>query len=349
LHEQERETCDMDKNDVLEELLNIAKLLYKDKKAFTSQQDTAIIDLLATDKTGKNNEKKVNNFQHRTLMEFILAKNLIDIISVKNNEKEIREMFSNSYRSDVFHFVKAYFESITEKDKIEIADNLIAAYESLDKTHKNEAHLFYTKSNILYSLTRLGVKPEGIETFMRKAYDDTTEDHIHIKQDIAYGSANLGALDIAKGIELDSKNDIANRSLFAIALDFAKDIKLNSKNDIANRSWTLAWYGDQPKEDPFSYKYDEKCDWKKSREARLVRLQSNKAKHQAFRMFDLRILFTFYESRGWKSNEINSVDYTIIKNCNTNIEGFPIEVNNFLEESKEILVKKYGIELNKHL
>lgn len=158
---------------------------------------------------------------------------------------------------------------------------------------------------------------EPVETFIKSIYSN--ENQAIMRQGIAYGAANLG--------------------IFDIALQFARGMNAGSVEDLTNRSWTLVFYGDMPDEDPLHYVDDGTAPWNRSRAARLRRLQGTGKKECAFRMFDLQIMYGFLESRGWKG--LSEGELKIIESCETDIEGYPAEVVDFLSGAKEKLVREY--------
>lgn len=305
-----------DEEAILVEWQRIARMLYIDRYSeITVNNSSVMISVLKVTKASLNNYK-VNDFLHRSFMEFLLAKEAVDAM-LKSPDEIIKTLKYNN-RSDVDFYIKKAFINQPAVKKNKIISNLISAYEKAETKLNSESEIFYVHNQIVYYLTRMNSKSDTIKSFIMQCYEHETQPIM--RQGIAYGAANIGLLDVA--------------------LDFAKRMDdPNSPENLTNRAWTLIFYGDQPDEDPLEYEDIHNVPWQRSKDARLRRLQGNKHKDRAFRMFDLCILYGFYESRGW--NEFTKEDYNIIKNTEINIEGFSSDVNDFLRKKQTDLINKY--------
>ena len=56
-------------------------------------------------------------------------------------------------------------------------------------------------------------------------------------------------------------------------------------------------------------------------------------------MFDLCILYGFYQSRNWR--DLNKKELKALKDSDVNLIGFSPEVSKFLNEIKSKLIKEY--------
>lgn len=302
---------------IYKELWGIARRLYDRQEVVTEVSDTAILGLLNTQLV-ENNRKLVRSFYHRSFMEFLLARAVIE--AMKKCPDELVLIAKRNNRSDVDAFVKAGFAVESYVQKNAMVQNMIGAYWKSKKEPEamTEDEHFYVENQIVYYMTRMkGMNAEPVETFIKSIYSN--ENQAIMRQGIAYGAANLG--------------------IFDIALQFARGMNAGSVEDLTNRSWTLVFYGDMPDEDPLHYVDDGTAPWNRSRAARLRRLQGIGKKECAFRMFDLQIMYGFLESRGWKG--LSEGELKIIESCETDIEGYPAEVVDFLAGAKEKLVREY--------
>lgn len=307
--------------EIFDELWTIARNLYDNKNTMITSNDTAILGLLIT-KPEEGGKKYVSMFYHRSFMEFLLARGVIEAMK-KGADALIGKVRKNN-RSDVDKLVKAGFDILSYEVKNQMVRNMIEAIQQSKEMDSplTEDECFYVENQLLYYMTRMkGMNPTPVADFIKKIYGE--ENRTIMRQSIAYGAANLG--------------------IFDIALEFARRMEPGSEEDKVNRAWTLVFYGDMPEEDPLHYVDDNVAPWKRSREARLRRFQKNTVKDRAFRMFDLRIMYGFFESRGWQG--LSSEELSIIKECETDIPGYPQEVVEFLRWAKEVLVDEY----EKHL
>lgn len=303
--------------EIYEQLWEIARKLYDRQQAIETTSDTAILGLVTTEPID-DGRKIVTAFYHRSFMEFLLAKGVL--AAMQKDVKKLIVRLQKNNRSDVDTFIKAGFDVMPYDQKNKMADNMIKAYWEVknNKTLLEGDEDFYVRNQIVYYITRMkGMNKEPVEKFIKDIY--RKESLTVMQQGIAYGAANLG--------------------IFDIALEFAKRMEPGSREDITNRSWTLVFYGDMPEEDPLHYVDDGIASWSRSRSARLRRLKGKKQKDQAFRMFDLRIMYGFLESRNW--TELSREELEIIKDCETHIPGYPKEVVEFLERAKMELVEEY--------
>ena len=62
-------------------------------------------------------------------------------------------------------------------------------------------------------------------------------------------------------------------------------------------------------------------------------------------MFDLRILYTFFVSRGWKEQRLSAGELTLIRECQVEIPGYPTDVTEFLKQAKGQLLEAYEQQL----
>ncbi len=306
----------IDEETIFVEWQKIARTLYIDRYSEISVNNSSIlVSILKVTKASHNNYK-VNDFLHRSFMEFLLAKEAID--SMLKSPHEVINTLKYNNRSDVDFYIKKAFINQPPVKKNKIVSNLISAYREAENELSSESEIFYVHNQIVYYLTRMNSKNATIKSFIMQSYK--VETRPIMRQGIAYGAANIGILDVA--------------------LDFAKRMDdPNSTENLTNRAWTLIFYGDQPDEDPLEYEDIHNVSWQRSKDARLRRLQGNKPKDQAFRMFDLCVLHGFYESRGW--NEFSKHDLDIIKNTEINIKGYNSDIIDFLRKKQQDLIDNY--------
>ena len=321
--ETQRFDCKYDHKHLYNKLYQISRDLYENNETTINEDNEIINNLLIKTPCG-NNLWRIQGFYHRSLMEFLLAKNAIE--AMLSSVDEIIQTLKYNNRADVDHFIKRGFEKLSYKKLNRIVENAIPAYTLASKSLSNSDELFYVQDQIVYYLTRMKTsKKESVVNFIREIYQQ--EKRPIMRQGIAYGAAIL--------------------DMFDIALQFAKEMSSpESDANVVNRSWTLIFYGDVTDitEDPLKYKDDGIVPWDNSRNARLRRFQGKSKKDKAFRMFDLCVMIGFYDSRGWK--DLNKNDLEIIKNCETNISEFDPCVVDFLNEKKAYLVNEYIKHMN---
>ena len=307
----------LDEETVFVKWQQIARALYIDRYSEVSVNNSStLVSILKVTKASPNNYQ-VNDFLHRSFMEFLLAKEAID--AMLKSPTEVINTLKYNNRSDVDFYIKQAFKALPPVKKNQLVNNLISAYGEAVNELSSESEIFYVRNQIVYYLTRMNSKNAAIKSFIMQSYEDETRNIM--RQGIAYGAANIG--------------------LFDVALDYAKRMdKPNSTENLTNRAWTLIFYGDQPDEDPLEYEDIHNAPWQRSKEARLQRLQGNTSKDQAFRMFDLCILHGFYESRGW--DQFSNYDFEIIKNTEINIDGYNSDVIGFLRKKQQDLIDNYN-------
>lgn len=321
--EHKRGTSTLESSAVYEKLWRIARDLYDGRQAVADTDDTAVLGLLMTD-IGWDQNKIARMFYHRSFMEFLLADRVLE--AMKKDAEKLTDVIRQNNRSDVDRFIKAGFEVSTYAEKNRMAEHIIEAYHSISDYGKDFSidEKFFVKNQAIYYLTRMtGMRMEPVKEFIRAAYEG--EESPLMRQGIAYGAANMG--------------------MFDIALAFAKNMNPGSVEDVTNRSWTLVFYGDKAEEDPLTYVDDGSACWEKSRAARLRRISGKKPKDRAFRMFDLRILYTFFVSRGWKEQRLSAGELTLIRECQVEIPGYPRDVTEFLKQAKGQLLEAYEQQL----
>ena len=307
-------------DDIYGQLEAIARKLYTEGTALVSTSDPSVLSLLSLDPL-VSDRRSVRGFCHQSFVEFLLARSVIE--ALKFGPPQVIQVLRTSYRSDVSSFIKDAFSTARPTEKRQFIETLISAYKTAGAPDAflTEDERFYVKNQIIYYMTRIpGAASTTACNFLRDIYPRETQ--TLMRQDIAYGAANLG--------------------LFDIALEFAQSMTPGSDEDRANRAWTLVFYGDRPGEDPLRYT-DDLGDWTRSRDARRRRLQAADSKSRAFRMFDLQILRGFFESRQWQNLSREELD--TIKACETELPGYPPEAVQFLAQAKAKLVQSYEKQL----
>ncbi|MBR1763447.1 MAG: hypothetical protein IJ731_08820 [Eubacterium sp.] len=323
-NESRRLNTKYDETDLYEVWYRVSRELYEtNKSTITLYDNIEIISSLLRITTYSNGNLKTDGFYHRSLMEYLLAKQAIESMGI-SPEKTIHTLKYNN-RSDVDHYIKRGFETLPYKKINHIINTIIPAYYLAPEKLQDNDEIFCVQNQIVYYITRMKTtNNEPIVTFLKDIY--SKEERPIMRQGIAYGAANLG--------------------LFDIALQFAKEMEPGSEADIVNRSWTLVFYGDVSdiNVDPIRYRDDGIVPWDNSRNARLRRFKSNSKKDKAFRMFDLCVMIGFYISRNW--TDLCEDDLKIIKKCETNISEFGNDVIEFLNEKKKYLVDEYIKHMN---
>ena len=121
-----------------------------------------------------------------------------------------------------------------------------------------------------------------------------------------------------------------------IEADYLSKLSPNSQDDIENRSVQLVYFGDV--EGDIHYYCDNfECEWQRTKTAIYDRLICNGTRELRLRWWDLRTLYSFYESRHWK--DVATMDeMRILKEMVIESKQFTETKKTNLEFEKEKLV-----------
>lgn len=234
---------------------------------------------------------------------------------LNNDINLLEQIFPCKLKDDVTNFIGAKFSTLTIKEKFIIKENLENLYYSLsgDDTKLSE------KEQIIYYITRLGI---DVSKFLKKCISPYPENPI-MRLTIAYGAV------------LTEDQDIRT-----FGLEYAKSIANESEDAITNRAWTVIYFGDVDN-DPYTYRDNEKCSWKKARNARIKRFTKTnpRLKDYRFRLFDIPLFHSFLKDRNW--DNISKEEFEILSKIDIPEHIFNTDECAFLKNEKEQLLKEY--------
>lgn len=335
--EKGRGTSSIHMEQIKKELQQAAEMLYYGNECRIESEDTAVTDLLVFSYHDRNNEEKIaTEFCHRSFCAFFYGKRVFE--SIRQGGIDLIQTIKQPLRNDVTDFVRAAIESVKYTEDLSVfKNNMMELYlqtEHMEQPRMDEEsyaelctlsarRILYLQNELIYFITRLPELDEDIEKFLDEAYANT--DNPYLKLDIAYGAV------------------LTEHS--RVGLEYAKSLKPGSDSDKINRSWTVAYFGDV-QANPYLYQDTRKASWKKSREARLKRFQSDKRKALKFRILDIPLMYCFYVSREWK--DVNPKDFAIIKQTVVDHPIYTEEEKEFLREQKKQLVEEYEKNLRRY-
>lgn len=335
--EKGRGTSSIHMEQIKKELQQAAEMLYYGNECRIESEDTAVTDLLVFSYHDRNNGEKIaTEFCHRSFCAFFYGKRVFE--SIRQGGIDLIQTIKQPLRNDVTDFVRAAIESVKYTEDLSVfKNNMMELYlqtEHMEQPRMDEEsyaklctlsarRILYLQNELIYFITRLPELDEDIEKFLDEAYANT--DNPYLKLDIAYGAV------------------LTEHS--RVGLEYAKSLKPGSDSDKINRSWTVAYFGDV-QANPYLYQDTRKASWKKSREARLKRFQSDKRKALKFRILDIPLMYCFYVSREWK--DVNPKDFAIIKQTVVDHPIYTEEEKEFLREQKKQLVEEYEKNLRRY-
>lgn len=335
--EKGRGTSSIHMEQIKKELQQAAEMLYYGNECRIESEDTAVTDLLVFSYHDRNNGEKIaTEFCHRSFCAFFYGKRVFE--SIRQGGIDLIQTIKQPLRNDVTNFVRAAIESVKYTEDLSVfKNNMMELYlqtEHMEQPRMDEEsyaklctlsarRILYLQNELIYFITRLPELDEDIEKFLDEAYANT--DNPYLKLDIAYGAV------------------LTEHS--RVGLEYAKSLKPGSDSDKINRSWTVAYFGDV-QANPYLYQDTRKASWKKSREARLKRFQSDKRKALKFRILDIPLMYCFYVSREWK--DVNPKDFAIIKQTVVDHPIYTEEEKEFLREQKKQLVEEYEKNLRRY-
>ena len=146
--------------------------------------------------------------------------------------------------------------------------------------------------------------------------------------------------------------------------DFAKRLTPDEKEDEYIRAWTLVFYGDVSSLPEgttiLGYEDNGQIDWSIARNRRIKRLSN--PNRRAYRILDLKALYLFHESRGWKDIQIRSSrlklkekirEVNAVKKCTESLpNNCGDDMKKLIEETQEKLLegyRKYNLALRVYL
>ncbi len=320
--EQKRGTCSDENKIILNKLREAAKAIYNNSTILiddTIKKNTAASDLLVINEIDIYNERYASAFYHRSLASFLLAQQTIEML-FGNDVEQVINVLSYKLKDDVTNFVGDKFSTLSQAEKARIKNNLHHFYKSIPDDEENLS----VREQIIYYITRLDI---DVSDFLVEVINSNPQ-HPIMRLTLAYGCAL-------------SENMIARD----FALSYAKSISNETIDAITNRAWTVVYFDDINR-DPYTYRDNEKCQWKNARMARIKRFtkEEPRVKDYRFRLFDIPLFYSFLNDRGWK--DISDEEYRILANIDFPLNIFNYEEICFLNEQKAKLLFEYEKHLN---
>ena len=289
-----------------------------------AENDTGVNALLRDldeEKRWGDEHSVANEFYHRSIAEFILAKTTVkSMLNMKDCGYEDRflRICKTKMKDDVTNFILDKFTVLDREHKYIIKTNLQNLY---DKISENEETISL-REQIIYYITRLDI---DVSDFIGRVID-SNPDNSMIRLSLAYGCTLL--------------NDKKSRKY---ALEFAKAIAENPNGEeaVTTRGWAVIFYGDYHQEEINLYRDEERGSWKKTRTNWVERfkLKKSRRKDLRFRVLEIPLFHNFLVDRGW--NDISAEEYGILKSLQFSSEVLDEEEQQFLTEEHRKLLTEY--------
>ncbi len=284
---------------------------------------------------------KVDRFWHESFGEYLIAADLVDFLQNPPTQKVFNKEdshLSSIVNYDVNSFIKEAFRSFSSETAINICGKLLALYSQL-QAGSNEAYL-KERWNLLYYIGRLNVttaKDRARLVQMQKmalmnALNYETDDRVK-------RTAIISLMNIYEKNEREIEDKI---------VEYLSTLTPGSKADITNRSIQLIYCGDMGYDedknlsvefgDLTNFVDNNKISWARTKQYMLNRLVKDDRMSLIYRLWDLRTLYLFFESRDWKP--LGLEDYSIVyKTTIDDHEAFSDRIQKLLAEEKSRLLE----------
>ena len=293
-------------------------------------EDTAFWAILLKRKNFITNDFDIIRFWHETLVEYIIANQLIT--HFVSGDFQLEEALSLVYHNEINVFVRGALDNYDNNVKRLIYNNLCDVY----------------YNNLVNSISTIDVKIIIIENKATTLVPEIKPEAERKREQVLYYIGRLGLdfypdiIDLAYRIEnnwLLKRIAALGAILFGnedIEKDYIENLIPESLYDTQNRSVQLIYFGDAEGEIG-KYTDDNIISWGRVRRAIYQRLQKSTYREQCLRWWDLRTLFSFYNSRVWK-DAITKIDIEIVKDCIIDFSNFSEKRKSFLQQEKTKLL-----------
>lgn len=288
-------------------------------------------------------DEDVAKFRHETIYEYFLAKSFLLALQNEDLEKVVDE-FKNFYDFYINKFVRAG----------------ISAYEENSKLYYNTLCSIYHKC-IQNIPDLLKAFEEAVDDYSPSkedsiSYNFSENDAITIRELSVYYSSRLKIDFTPKLLYFVWKSDpsllIRRTAILGLMLhndekaekEYLDELYPGSDSDIMQRSLSVLYFGDASG-DILTYRDNGTIAWDNARKEIIERLKFDNDRNFLFRMWDLRTLYLFCESR-CTYREISEDDYNIISHCNINSPLYSVQKKKAIKHEKERLLNK--IRKNQH-
>ena len=326
--EKDRGTC-RDKDSVIyDALYEAAVSIYYNNEYIlndTAENNTAISGLLQIEPRQRNGKYIAKVFYHRSLAAFIIANRAYQAMYENDTKLFIKASEARS-RDDITNFIGSKFESIDNREKHLLKNNLTNIYRSLPEVDDSSG----ARQQIIYYITRLGI---DVSDFIISVIEEKPSD-LYMRLSLAYGCV------LSK-----------NKTMRQYALRYAQNIAEDPYCDdaITNRGWTAVYFNDvnidELKIDPYEYKDTFKGSWENSRKARINRFthKNPRIKDLRFWILDLPLFHSYLIDRGW--DNISIEEYRIIESLKFDSNVFDEDEIEFMKKEQSSLLADYMIHL----
>lgn len=278
-----------------------------------------ILDSVFTDIFISRKEKGdiiLSKFRHETLGEFLIAKNITESFL---SSEGLKENLTLTYTNQVNFFIREFFNSINDKKKVHILNNLESLYEKsiddiFESNETSKSNNIKIREQILYYVGRLNLK--YFPNLLIKAMDLE-------QQPILRRSAYLSAI-LFNNEELE--------------FEYLNKVLQNPKEDKLNRSIQLVYFHDA-EGDIFTFEDNNKYNWSNTKNAILNRLKEDSKRNMSLRAWDIITLLSFLKSRNWQ-DKFSNQEKLIIQNTNISSNWHSEERNSFVKKHHDELVEK---------
>lgn len=324
--EKNRGTTTIEKEAFFHQLYGIANQLYSGIDPTIDSIDEALQGLLIIRRS------RVSAFVHWDFCVYLISRQIIE--ATVEGDLAIVSYYPQAFMDDVTNMTWEYLESLQPVRLKKMYNNLFDVYTQIYEPQKTilsqeackqiqamDGMLkLMLKDEIIYFALRLPII--DISAFFEYASEPSRVDHPIIELGLAYG--------------------IGMRKSHPFALAFAQKLRPGSPESLLNRSWTVAFFGDQRTLNIYEFEENPVASWDMARAARMKRFRKNTEKAYRYRVFDIPLLYCFYDSRDW-TGCISEEELTIIKNCDIDWPYYSKQEKDFLREQKKRLVDDYSL------
>lgn len=307
--------------------------IFSGKSGKTIKSNSIFSVLLYLDQDGD-----VVRFRHETIYEYFLAKSFL--LTLQNGKlKGIIKEFENFYDFYINKFIRSGI-SAYETNSQGYYNALCSIYRECIKQYPDLVNLY--EHNISdYS----SIQSDGNNATVEQFQDATTVRELSVYY--------TGRLKMNRTPELlhfalqhDPEPIIRRTAILGLMLHNNEDDEIeylngltpDSESDIMHRSLSILYFGDD-KGDIYTYRDTGSVSWENSKREILERLKTDSNRNVLFRMWDLRTLYLFCESRH-SYRSITDDDRKIIANCSIDSPLYSDKKKELIEKEKERLLNK---------
>lgn len=312
--------------------------IFSGKSGKTIKSNSVFSVLLYLDQDGD-----VVRFRHETIYEYFLAKSFL--LTLQNGKlKGIIKEFKNFYDFYINKFIRSGI-SAYETNSQGYYNALGSIYCECIKQYPDLANLYEYKISDYSSIQSDGYDAMG-EQF---------QDAITVRELSVYYTGRLKMNRTPELLHFALQHDpepiIRRTAILGLMLHNNEDDEIeylnglipDSESDIMHRSLSILYFGDD-KGDIYTYRDTGSVSWEHSKREILERLKIDSNRNVLFRMWDLRTLYLFCESRH-SYQSITADDCKIIANSSIDSPLYSDKKKELIAKEKERLLTKIKEEL----